>query len=122
MYDLGLRGQHSDARAAVQGSHVHLSSCRRASFCEHLESCYAFFFRHVHKHVGVFGVDCKPEQKASVELRKSEAKISLRIRQVYGEKEASGAKRFEWYSCFKNGRTSREDEERSGKVAFFVCQ
>lgn len=53
---------------------------------------------------------------------KSETKISVRIRQTYGEKEASRAKRFEWYSCFENGRTSQEDGERSGKVVLFVCQ
>lgn len=75
LYDLGLRGQHGDVRAAVHGSNLRLSSCHRASICEHFESCYMGFFGHVHMHIGVFGVDCKPEQKASVDrvkLGKSE--------------------------------------------------
>ena len=37
------------------------------------------------------------------------------IRRAYGNEAMSGARCFEWHACFKRGRTSLEDDERSGR-------
>jgi len=64
-------------------------------------------------------MDVKLEQKANfkfcVKLGKSGAETFEMIRHVYGNEAIGHARCFEWHACFTRGRTSLEDDERSGR-------
>ena len=59
------------------------------------------------------------EQRANIKfcmkLGKSEAETFEMIRHAYGNEAMSRARCFEWHAHFKRGRTSLEDDERSGR-------
>ena len=61
----------------------------------------------------------KMEQRANikfcVKLGKSGAETFEMIRRAYGNEAMSRARCFEWHAHFKIGRTSLEDDERSGR-------
>jgi hypothetical protein len=63
-------------------------------------------------------MDVKLEQRANikfcVKLNKSGVETFKMIRHVYGNEAMSCARCFEWHAHFKRGRTSLEDDERSG--------
>jgi len=64
-------------------------------------------------------MDVKLEQRANikffVKLGKSGAETFEMIRCAYGNEAMSRARCFEWHARFKRGRTSLEDDERSGR-------
>jgi transposase len=64
-------------------------------------------------------MDVKLEQRANVKfcvkLGKSGAETFEMIRRAYGNEAMSRARCFEWHARFKRGRTSLEDDERSGR-------
>jgi len=64
-------------------------------------------------------MDKKLEQRANikfcVKLGKSGAETFEMIRRVYGNEAMCHATCFEWHAPFKRGRTSLEDDERSGQ-------
>ena len=64
-------------------------------------------------------MDLKLEQRASVKfcvkLEKSATETFEMLQQAYGNEAMSRARCFEWHSRFKSGRTSLEDNERSGR-------
>lgn len=64
-------------------------------------------------------MDTRLEQRANikfcVKLRKSATETFEMLQQAYGDDAMSRARCFEWHSRFKNGRTSLEDDERSGR-------
>lgn len=64
-------------------------------------------------------MNCKLEQRANVKfcvkLGKSATETLHMMQQVYGDAAMSRARCFEWHACFKSGRTSLEDDERSGR-------
>jgi transposase len=61
----------------------------------------------------------KLEQRANfkfyVKLGKSGVETFEMIRRAYGNEAMSRATCYEWHACFKRGRTSLEDDERSGR-------
>jgi len=63
-------------------------------------------------------MDVKLEQRANikfcVKLGKSGVEPFEMIRRTYRNKGMSRARCFEWHARFKRGRTSLEDDERSG--------
>jgi hypothetical protein len=63
-------------------------------------------------------MDKKLEQRANmkfcVKLGKSGAETFEMIRCAYGNEAMCRATCFEWHAHFKRGRTSIEDDERSG--------
>jgi hypothetical protein len=64
-------------------------------------------------------MDRKVEQRANVKfwvkLGKSVTETLNMLRQAYGDEAMSRTQCFEWYRRFKGGRTSLEDDERSGR-------
>jgi len=64
-------------------------------------------------------MDVKLERRANikfcVKLGKSGAETFKMIRCAYGNEALSRARCFEWHASFKRGRTSLEDDERSGR-------
>jgi hypothetical protein len=66
-------------------------------------------------------MDVKLEQRANIkfcmELGKSEAETFEMIRHAYGNEAISHVRYLEWHACFKRGRTSLEDVERSGRTS-----
>jgi len=66
-------------------------------------------------------MDVKLEQRPNiifcVKLGKSGAETFEMIRHVYGTEAMSRARCFEWHASFKRGRTSLEDDERSGRTS-----
>ena len=66
-------------------------------------------------------MDVKLEQRANikfcVKLSKSGAETFQMIRRAYGNETMSRARCFEWHARFKRGRTSLEDDERSGRTS-----
>jgi hypothetical protein len=66
-------------------------------------------------------MDMKLEQRANikfcVKLSKSEVETFEMIRHAYRNEAMSRARCFEWHAHFKIGRTSLEDEERSGQTS-----
>jgi len=50
-----------------------------------------------------------------VKLSKSGAETFEMIQRAYGNEAMSHARCFKWHACFKRGRTSLEDDERSGQ-------
>jgi histone-lysine N-methyltransferase SETMAR len=74
---------------------------------------------HVCLHSCDFSMDVKLEQTANIKfcaiLGKSGAETLEMIRRAYGNKAISRARCFEWHACFKKGRTSLKDDERSGR-------
>jgi len=64
-------------------------------------------------------MDVKLEQtvniKFCVKLGKSGAETFEMIRRAYGNEAMSRVRCFEWHMPFKRGRTSLEDDERSGR-------
>jgi hypothetical protein len=73
---------------------------------------------HVCLHIWDFSIDVKVEQRVNikfcVKLGKSEAETSEMIRRAYRNQAMCCARCFKWHACFKRGRTSLEDNERSG--------
>jgi len=57
----------------------------------------------------------RPNIKFCVKLSTSGAETFGMIRHVYGTEAMSRARCFEWLASFKRGRTSLEDDERSGR-------
>jgi hypothetical protein len=53
--------------------------------------------------------------KLCVKLGKSATKTLEMLREAFGEHSLSRGAVFEWHSCFKAGRVSVEDDERSGR-------
>jgi hypothetical protein len=53
--------------------------------------------------------------KFCVKLGKSTTKTPEMLREAFGEHSVSRTAVFEWHSCFKDGRVSVEDDERSGR-------
>jgi len=66
-----------------------------------------------------FSMDVKLEQRAnikfSVKLSKSGVETFEMIQRAYRNEAMSHARCFEWHAHFKRGRTSLEDDERSGR-------
>jgi len=64
-------------------------------------------------------MNMKLEQRANIKvcmkLSKSGAETFEMVRHVYGNEVMSRARCFEWHVHFKRGRTSLEDDERSGR-------
>jgi len=64
-------------------------------------------------------MDVKLEQGANIKfcakLGKSGAETFEMIRRAYGNEAMSRATCFEWHARFKRGRTSLEDDKRSGR-------
>jgi len=105
---------------AVLGSRErHHSACRVASLCEHWELHNTNVCHHVCHHICNFSMDVKLQQRAKIKfcakLGKSGAETFQMIRRAYGNEAMSCARCFEWHACFKRGRTSLEDDERSGR-------
>jgi len=69
-------------------------------------------------HICDFSMDVKLEQRANLKfcmiVGKSGAETFEMIRRAYGDEAVSCARCFKWHACFKKGRTSLEDDERSG--------
>jgi len=97
----------------------HHSACRGASLCEHWKLHNTSVCHHACLHICDFSMDVKLEQRASikfcVKLGKSGAETFEMIRHAYGNEAMSRARCFEWNARFKRGRTSLEDDERSGR-------
>jgi len=89
---------------------VNIGNCTTRSVCHHV--CL---------HICDFSMDVKLEQRANikfcVKLGKSGAETFDMIRCVYGNEAMSRARCFEWHARFKRGRTSLEDDERSGRTS-----
>ncbi|XP_041372645.1 protein GVQW3-like [Gigantopelta aegis] len=66
-------------------------------------------------------MDCKLEQRANIKfcikLGKSATETFDMIRYVYGNEAMSRARCFEWHARFKSGRTSLDDDKRSGRTS-----
>jgi hypothetical protein len=69
--------------------------------------------------VNDFSMDVKLEHTANikfcVKLSKSGMETFEMIRRAYGNEAMSNARCFVWQVCFKRGRTSLEDDKRSGQ-------
>jgi len=95
------------------------SACRVASLCEHWELHNTSVCHHVCLHICNFSMDVQLEQRAnikfSVKLSKSGADNFEMIWRAYGNEAMSRARCFEWHARIKRGRTSLEDDERSGR-------
>ena len=95
------------------------SVCRVVSLCEYWELHNMSVCHHVCLHICDFSMDMKLELRASikfcVKLGKSGAESFEMIRRAYGNEAMSRARCFEWHAHFKRGRTSLEDNERSGR-------
>ena len=50
----------------------------------------------------------------------SASKVYIRLQKVYGERCMSRARVFEWFKRFKTGRTSIDNEPRSGRLSAAV--
>ncbi|XP_050934319.1 zinc finger protein 280D [Lates calcarifer] len=85
----------------VQGQH-------REPLCDHLQ-----------ERICDVTMDLKLEQRANIEhcvrLGKSARETLKMLKKAYGNEAMSRARCFEWHSRFKRGRTSLEDNERSGR-------
>jgi transposase len=85
---------------------------------EHWELHNTSVCHHVCLEVCDFSMDMKLEQRANfkfcVKLGKSGAETFEMIR-AYGNEAMSRVTCYEWHACFKRGRTSLEDDERSGR-------
>jgi len=97
----------------------HHSVCRVVSRCEHWELHNTSVCHHVCLHICDFSMDVKLEQRANIKfcakLGKSGAETFEMLRRAYRNEAMSHARCFEWHACFKRGRTSLEDDERSGR-------
>jgi hypothetical protein len=107
---------------AVLGSRERRHSvCRVASLCEHWELHNPSVCHHMCLHICDFGMDVKLEQRTNIKfclkLGKSGAETFEMIRRAYGNEAMSCARCFEWHTHFKRGRTSLEDDERSGRTS-----
>jgi len=95
------------------------SACRVASLCEHCELHNTSVCHHVCLHIFDFSTNVKLKQRANikfcVKLGKSGAETSEMIQRAYRNEAMSRARCFEWHASFKRGRTSLEDDERSGR-------
>ena len=64
--------------------------------------------------------DCR-EQRAAVKFRfllgKSAAETMVMLKTAYGDSALSKTRVYEWFSRFKNGEMSIEDQPRSGRPA-----
>jgi hypothetical protein len=69
-------------------------------------------------------MDRKVEQQANVnfcvKLGKSVAETLNMLRQAYGNEAMSYTQCFEWHRCVKSGRTSLENDERSGRPSMTI--
>jgi transposase len=74
---------------------------------------------HVCLHICDFSMDVKLEQRANVKfcvkLGKFLAETFEMIRRAYRNEAMSRVRCFDWHAHFKRGRTSLEDDERSGR-------
>jgi len=97
------------------------SACRVASLCEHWELHNTSVCHHVCLHICDFSTDVKLEQRANikfcVKLGKSGVETFEMIRRAYRNKAMRRARCFQWHARFKRGRTSLEDDERSGRTS-----
>jgi len=95
------------------------SVCRVASLCEHWELHNTSVCHHVCLHISDFCMDVILEQRANVKfcvkLGKSGAETFEMIRRAYGNEAMSRARCYKWHARFKRGRTSLEDDDRSGR-------
>jgi len=87
----------------------HHSACRVASLCEHWELHNTSVCHHVCLHICYFSMDVK--------LGKLGVETFEMIQHAYRNEAMSHARCFEWHACFKRGRTSLEDDERSGRTS-----
>lgn len=71
-------------------------------------------------------MDSRFEQRANikfcVKLGKSATATFEMLQQAYGEEAMSRARCFDWHSRFRNGRTSLDDDERSGRPSTSTSQ
>jgi hypothetical protein len=95
------------------------SVCQVASLCEHSELHNTSDCHHVSLHICDFSMDVKLEQTANikfcVKLGRSGAETFEMIRRAYGNKAMSRGRCFKWHAHFKRGRTSLEEDGRSGR-------
>lgn len=66
-----------------------------------------------------FAMDLTKEQRVCIKfcanLRKSATETLAMIRQAFREESVSSAWMFEWHAWFRAGRTSIEDDQRTGR-------
>jgi hypothetical protein len=76
---------------------------------------------HMCLHICYFSVDVKLEQRANIKfcmkLGISGAETFEMVQRACGNETMSRARCFEWHVCFKRGRTSLKDDERSGQTS-----
>ena len=74
---------------------------------------------HMHGHICDFIMYCKLEQRANikfcVKLGKSATKSFGIMHHAYGNEAMSHVRCFEWHTPFMSGRTSVNDDKRSGR-------
>jgi hypothetical protein len=94
---------------------------RECALCEHWELHKTSVCHHVCLHTCDFSMDMKLEQRTNikfcVKLSKSGADTFEMILRAYRNEAMSCARCFDWHACFKRGRTSLEDDERSGRTS-----
>jgi len=95
------------------------SACQVALQCEHWELHNTSVCHHVCLHICDFSMDVKLEQTANikfcVKLGKYKVETFEMIRCAYRNEAMSCVRCFKWHASFKRGRTSLEDDERSGR-------
>ena len=78
-----------------------------------------FLCDNVYGHICNFIIDRKLELRANIKfcakLGKSATETFDMIRGVYGNETTSCARCYEWHAWLKNGRTSLDDDKRSGR-------
>lgn len=108
------RGQHSDARAAVEGRDLRMSLCQRAWFCEQLDPHYTSLRDHAYEHIGDFSMDYNQSKVQTSILHPTWQIWNINVemsREAQGGKAMNRARCLEWRPRLKNGRTILEDEE-----------
>jgi len=86
--------------------------------CVNTGSCTTWVCHNVCLHISDISRDMKLEQRANIKfcmkLGKSGTETNEMIRRAYGNEAMSHARCFKWHAHFTRGRTSLEDDERSG--------
>ncbi|XP_060772238.1 uncharacterized protein LOC132883075 isoform X2 [Neoarius graeffei] len=112
------RAQHGHARPAGESMNFRESVCCVTSRGEGQDLCCMRSYDDVCI-CDFTTMNLKLEQRANikfcVKLGKSARETLALLHQVYGNKTMSRVRCFEWYSRFKRGRLSLEDDERSGR-------
>jgi hypothetical protein len=87
--------------------------------CVNIGSCTTRVCHQVCFHICDFSMDLKLEQRANIKFCMKPAKSGVKtfemIRRAYRNEAMSRTRCFECHACFKRGRTSLEDNERSGR-------